>query len=65
MRRAAGQFVHRARSTSRATRRGVVADAPKVVWALDFQLGPTIDGKAIKTASMLDGHIRESLLHLV
>jgi hypothetical protein len=26
---------------------------------------PTIDGKAIKIASMLDGHIREALLHLV
>ena len=43
----------------------VVADAPKVVWALDFQYDSTIDGKAIKIASMIDVHTRESLLHLV
>jgi putative transposase len=43
----------------------VVADAPKVVWALDFQYDSTIDGKAVKIASMIDEHTRESLLHLV
>lgn len=43
----------------------VVADAPKVVWALDFQFDSTTDGKAIKIASMVDEHTRESLLHLV
>jgi hypothetical protein len=43
----------------------VAADAPKVVWALDFQFDSTIDGKAIKIASMLDEHTRESLLQLV
>jgi putative transposase len=32
----------------------VIADAPKVVWALDFQFDSTIDGKAIKIASMVD-----------
>jgi hypothetical protein len=32
----------------------VVADAPKVVWALDFQFDSTIDGKAVKIASMID-----------
>jgi putative transposase len=32
----------------------VVADAPKVVWALDFQYDSTIDGKAVKIASMID-----------
>ena len=41
------------------------ADAPKVVWAIDFQFDSTIDGKAIKIASMVDEHTRESLLHLV
>ena len=41
------------------------ADAPKVVWAIDFQFDSTIDGKAIKIASMIDEHTRESLLHLV
>jgi putative transposase len=43
----------------------VIADAPKVVWALDFQFESTTDGKAIKIASMLDEHTRESLLDLV
>jgi len=32
----------------------IEADAPKVVWALDFQFDSTIDGKAIKIASMVD-----------
>jgi putative transposase len=43
----------------------VAADAPKVVWALDFQFDSTIDGKAIKIALMLDEHTRESLLNIV
>ena len=43
----------------------VIADAPKVVWAMDFQFDSTTDGKAIKIASMVDEHTRESLLHLV
>jgi transposase InsO family protein len=41
------------------------ADAPKVVWAIDFQFDSTVDGKAIKIASMIDEHTRESLLNLV
>ena len=43
----------------------VDADAPNVVWAIDFQFDSTIDGKAIKIASMIDEHTRVSLLHLV
>jgi putative transposase len=43
----------------------VAADAPNVVWAIDFQFDSTIDGKAIKIASMIDEHTRESLLHVV
>ena len=43
----------------------IAADAPKVVWALDFQFDSTIDGKAIKIASMVDEHTRESLLNIV
>jgi putative transposase len=43
----------------------VAADAPKVVWAIDFQFDSTIDGKAVKIASMIDEHTRESLLDLV
>jgi putative transposase len=34
----------------------VEADAPKVVWAIDFQFDSTVDGKAIKIASMIDEH---------
>jgi putative transposase len=36
-----------------------------VVWAIDFQFDSTVDGKAIKIASMIDEHTRESLLNLV
>ena len=43
----------------------VEADAPNVVWAIDFQFDSTTDGKAIKIASMLDEHTRESRLHVV
>jgi transposase InsO family protein len=43
----------------------VAADAPKVVWAIDFQFDSTIDGKAIKIASMIDEHTRQSMLHIV
>jgi putative transposase len=43
----------------------VEADAPNVVWAIDFQFDSTIDGKAIKIASMIDEHTRKSLLHVV
>jgi transposase InsO family protein len=43
----------------------VQADAPNVVWAIDFQFDSTIDGKAIKIASMIDEHTRRSLLHVV
>ena len=43
----------------------VEADAPNVVWAIDFQFDSTTDGKAIKIASMIDEHTRESLLNIV
>ena len=43
----------------------VEADAPRVVWAIDFQFASTIDGTAITIASMIDEYTRESLLHLV
>ena len=36
----------------------IAADAPNVVWAIDFQFGSTVDGKAIKIASMIDEHTR-------
>nr|WP_281181952.1 transposase family protein [Nocardia vaccinii] len=36
-----------------------------MLWALDFQFDSTVDGKAVRIASMIDEHTRESLLHLV
>jgi hypothetical protein len=42
----------------------VDTDAPNVVRATDFQFDSTIDDEAIKIASMLDEHTRESLLHV-
>ena len=43
----------------------IEADAPNVVWAIDFQFDSTIGGKAIKIASMVDEHTRCSLLNIV
>lgn len=43
----------------------VDADAPNVVWAIDFQFDSTIDGKAAKIASMIDEPTCLSLLHVV
>ena len=43
----------------------IEADAPNVVWAIDFQFDSTVDGTAIKIASMIDEHTRESLMHVV
>lgn len=37
----------------------VIADTPKVVRAIDFQLDSTIDGKATTSTSMLDEHTGE------
>jgi len=55
----------RRKRTGESSHPQVCADAPKVVWALDFQFDSTIDGKAVKIASMLDEHTRESLLNIV
>ena len=41
------------------------ADAPNVVWAMDFQFDPTVDGKSVKIASMIDEHTRLSLMNIV
>ncbi len=43
----------------------VAADAPEVLSAIDFPFDSTVDGKAIKIASMIDEYTRESLLNLV
>ncbi|MFF7945111.1 IS3 family transposase [Nocardia gamkensis] len=43
----------------------IQADAPKPLWASNFQLNSTVDGRAVKIASMVDEHTRESLLHLM
>jgi putative transposase len=43
----------------------IEADAPNVVWAIDFQFDSTTDGKAVKIASMIDEHTRCSLMNIV
>jgi putative transposase len=40
------------------------ADAPNVVWAIDFQFDSTADGIKFKIASMVDEHTSESLLDM-
>ncbi len=40
------------------------ADAPNVVWAIDFQYDSLYDGRRFKIASMVDEHTRESLLDI-
>jgi putative transposase len=42
----------------------IEADAPNVVWAIDFQFDSTVDGRAVKIASMNE-HTRESRLNIV
>jgi putative transposase len=42
-----------------------VADAPNKVWAVDFHLDATTDGRPVKIASVLDEHTRECLGVLV
>jgi hypothetical protein len=37
------------------------ADAPNVVWAVDFQFDATTDGRPIKIVSIVDEHTRECL----
>jgi putative transposase len=40
------------------------ADAPNVVWAIDFQFDALRCGTPVKLASMVDEHTRESLLYI-
>ncbi|MEU1525389.1 IS3 family transposase [Nocardia rhamnosiphila] len=56
---------HRRKRVGCSSVPAVEADAPRTVWALDFQFDSTVDGRAVKIASMVDEHTRESLLHLV
>ena len=37
------------------------ADAPNLVWAVDFQFDSTTDGRPVKIVSIVDEHTRESL----
>lgn len=39
----------------------IVADVPMTLWGDVFQFASAIDGKAIKIASMIDGHARKPL----
>ena len=42
-----------------------VADAPNMVWAVDFQFDATTDGRPVKLVSIVDEHTRECLGGLV
>jgi putative transposase len=42
-----------------------IAEAPNVVWAIDFQYDSTTDGRPIKILSAVDEHTRECLGGLV
>ena len=46
--------VHSARKRAGVSSIPVDADAPNVVWAIDFQFDSTVDAKAIKIASVID-----------
>lgn len=48
-----------------STVRAPVADAPNMVWALDFQFDVDEHGRSIKIASIVDEHTRECLGGLV
>ena len=40
----------------------VVVDAPDRVWAVDFQLDVTTDGRSVKIVSIIDEHTPASVL---
>jgi transposase InsO family protein len=51
----------RRKRTGRSTTRALVADAPDVVWAIDFQFDRTTDDRPIKIANVIDEHTRQAL----
>ncbi|MDV7176030.1 integrase core domain-containing protein, partial [Gordonia amicalis] len=63
--RRGSKFTRRQGVSFQAPSTTIAADAPKVVWALDFQFDSTVDGKKVKIASMVDEHTRMSLLNIV
>jgi len=48
-----------------STANTAIADAPKRVWAVDFQFDSTTDGRPAKIVSIVDEHTRECLGGLV
>jgi transposase InsO family protein len=64
-RRPAGQDPIGAETARVSSAPPIEADAPNVVWAIDFQFDPATDGKAIQIASMIDEHTREPLMNIV
>jgi transposase InsO family protein len=64
-RRPAGQDPIGAEAARVSSAPPIEADAPNVVWAIDFQFDSATDGKAIQIASMIDEHTRESLMNIV
>ena len=64
---ALGQRIHapRRKRAGQSSVPVIEADAPNVVWALEFQFDSTVDGRKIKIASMVDEHTRVSLLDIL
>src|SRR5260221_9413685 len=60
-----GQRHRRKRLGASTTPNPPTADAPNVVWAVDFQFDATTDGRPIKIVSIVDEHTRECLGGLV
>jgi transposase InsO family protein len=51
----------RRKRPGRSTTDAFAADAPNVVWAIDFQFDATTDGRPFKIANVIDEHTREAL----
>ena len=48
------RVIHLRKRAGQSSAQFVDADAPKVLWALDFQCNSTIDGMVVKIASMIN-----------
>jgi transposase InsO family protein len=59
------QWRQRKRLGASTTPNPPTADAPNVLWAVDFQFDATTDGRPIKIVSIVDEHTRECLGGLV
>ena len=59
------QHRRRKRVGTSTTQERPTADAPNIVWAVDFQFDATTDGRPVKIVSLVDEHTRETFGGLV